>query len=43
MGPKARSRRSQFVESQEEQHQVDVRITQHIWSPQLEVDGAPIP
>ena len=30
MVPKARSRRSQSVESQEEQHRADVRITQHI-------------
>ena len=39
----ARSRTSQFVESREEQHRADVHITQRIWSPLLEVDGAPIP
>ena len=43
MVPEARSRRSQSVESREEQHRADVRVTQHIWSPRLEVDRAPIP
>ena len=43
MVPKARSRRSQSVESREEQHRADVRMTQRIWSPQLEMDRAPIP
>ena len=37
----ARDRRSQSVESREEQYRVDVRMTQCIRSPQLEVDGAP--
>ena len=36
----ARSRRSQSVESREEQYRADVRITQCNWSPRLEVDGA---
>ena len=31
------------MESREEQHRADVRMTQCIWSPWLEVDGAPIP
>ena len=31
------------MESREEQNRADVRITPHTWSPQLEVDGAPIP
>ena len=43
MAPEARSRRSQSVESREEQHRANVRMTQRIWSPRLEVDGAPIP
>ena len=30
------------MESREEQYRADVRITQHIWSPRLEVDRAPI-
>ena len=40
--PDTRDRRSQFVDSREEQHRVDVRMTQRTWSPRLEVDGAPI-
>ena len=43
VAPDARDRRSQYVESQEEQHRVDVRMTQRIWSLRLEVDRAPIP
>ena len=43
MAPEARSRRSQSVESREEQHRANVCMTQRIWSPRLEVDGAPIP
>ena len=43
MVPEARSRRSQSVESREKQHWADVRVTQRIWSPRLEVDRAPIP
>ena len=39
----ARSRRSQSVESREEQYRADVRMTQCNWSPRLEVDGALIP
>ena len=31
------------MESREEQHQADVRITQRIWSLRLEMDEAPIP
>ena len=31
------------MDSREEQNRVDVRMTQHTWSPRLEVDGAPIP
>ena len=31
------------MESREEQHRADVRMPQRIWSPRLEVDGAPIP
>ena len=43
MAKDARDKRSQFVESQDEQNRADVRITQHIWSLQLKVDGTPIP
>ena len=43
VAPDARDKRSQSVESREEQHRVDVRMTQRVWSLQLEVDGAPIP
>ena len=42
MAPEARSRRSQFVESREEQYWAYVHITQRIWSPRLKIDGAPI-
>ena len=38
-----RDRRSQSVDSQEEQNKADMRMTQCIWSPRLEVDGALIP
>ena len=31
------------MDGREEQHGVDMRMTQHTWSPRLEVDGAPIP
>ena len=31
------------MDNREKQHRVDVRMTQRIWSPRLEVDGAPIP
>ena len=31
------------MDNREEQHKVDVRMTQRTWSPWLEVDGAPIP
>ena len=31
------------MDNREEQHKVDVRMTQRTWSPRLEVDGAPIP
>ena len=31
------------MDSREEQHGVDMRMTQRTWSPRLEVDGAPIP
>ena len=41
--PNARDRRSQSVDNREEQHRVDVHMTQCTWSPRLEVDGAPIP
>ena len=41
--PDAQDRRSQFIDSREEQNKVDVRMTQSTWSPRLEVDGAPIP
>ena len=41
--PDARDRRSQSMDSQEEQNMVDVRMTQCTWSPRLEVDRAPIP
>ena len=30
------------MDSREEQHKVDVRMTQRTWSPRLKVDGAPI-
>ena len=39
----ARDKRSQSVDSQEEQKRADMRMTQRTWSPRLEVDGAPIP
>ena len=38
-----RDKRSTFVDSQEKHNRVDVRLSQHTWSPQLEVDGATIP
>ena len=38
-----RDKSSTFVDSQEEQNRADVRLSQHTWSPQLEVDGATIP
>ena len=41
--PDARDRRSQFVDSQEKQNKANVHVTQRTWSPQLEVDGVPIP
>ena len=41
--PNTRDRRSQSVDSQEEQHKIDVCMTQRTWSPRLEVDGASIP
>ena len=31
------------MDSREEQHKVDVRMTQRTWSPRLEMDGVPIP
>ena len=31
------------MDNREEQHRVDVRMTQRTWSPRLEVDEAPIP
>ena len=39
----AQDRRSQSMDSREEQHRVDVHMTQRTWSPWLEVDRAPIP
>ena len=39
----ARDKRSQSVDSREEQKWADMRMTQRTWSPRLEVDGAPIP
>ena len=39
----APDRKSQSVDSREEQNRADVRMTQRTWSPQLEVDGASIP
>ena len=36
-------KRSQSVDSQEEQNRADVRMTQRMWSLRLEVDGTPIP
>ena len=41
--PDTRDRRSQSVDSREEQHKVDVCMTQRTWSHRLEVDGASIP
>ena len=38
-----RDKRSQFVDSREEQDRAKVRIASRTWSPRLEVDGAPIP
>ena len=43
VAPDARDSRSQSVDSREEQHKVDVRMTQRTWSPRLKVYGAPIP
>ena len=39
----ARDKRSQSVDNREEQNRVDMRITQHTWSPRQEVDKTPIP
>ena len=41
--PDTRDRRSQSVDSREEQHRVGVRMPQRIWSFRLEMNGAPIP
>ena len=41
--PDARDKRSRSVDSREEQNRADVRMTQWTRSPQLEVDGTPIP
>ena len=41
--PDARGRKSQSMDSREEQNRADVRMTQRTWSPQLELDRAPIP
>ena len=38
-----RDRMSQSVDNREEQHKVDIRMPQRIWSSRLEMDGAPIP
>ena len=38
-----RDKRSQSVDSREEQDRAEVRMTHRTWSPRLEVDGAPIP
>ena len=43
VAPDARDRRSQSVGNREEQHRVDLCMTQCIWSTRLEVDGAHIP
>ena len=43
VSPDARDRRSQSVESREEKHRVNVRMTQRVWSLWIEVDGASIP
>ena len=34
-----RDRRSISVDNQEEQNRVDVRLSQRIWSPRVEIDG----
>ena len=38
-----RDKRAPSVESHDEQGRAEMRVTQHTWSPQLEVDRAPIP
>jgi len=38
-----RDKRAPSVESRDELERVEVRVALRIWSPQLEVDGAPIP
>ena len=38
-----KDKRSLSVESREEQNQAKVRLSQRVWSPRLEVDGAAIP
>ena len=43
MAKDARDKRSQFVESRDEQNRANVRITQRTWSLQLKVDGTSIP
>ena len=43
MAKDARDKRSQSVDNREEQNRVDMRITQHTWSPRQEVDKTPIP
>ena len=43
VNPDARDKRSQSVESREEQNRANVCIAPRTWNPWLEVDGAPIP
>ena len=43
MAKNAHDKRTQFVESRDEQNRADVCITQCTWSLQLKVDGTPIP
>ena len=43
MAKDARDKRSNSVDSREEQNRADVRMTQCTWSPRLKVDGTAIP
>ena len=43
MAKDPQDKRSNSMDSQEEQTRADVRLPQHTWSPQLEVDETVIP
>ena len=38
-----RSKRANFVESQDEENRAEVRVNPRVWSPKLELDGVAIP